>query len=82
MNQRNTKNTHAEELSMDELYDCYRTLARIIKKYGKEYLPLFERVHNEIEMRKKENRLLEIALKVADENGNSSNELDTSKLVE
>lgn len=54
-----------EELTMEELYECYNSLARIVKKYGNEYLPLFERVHNEIEMRKKKNRLLDIAMDVA-----------------
>ena len=54
-----------EELTMEELYECYNSLARIVKKYGNEYLPLFERVHNEIERRKKKNRLLDIAMDVA-----------------
>ena len=67
MNQKNTNHTHAEEPSMDELYKCYNRLAVIVKEHGKEYLPLFERVHNEIKMRKKQNRLLDIALKAAEE---------------
>jgi len=71
MNQRNTKHTHADELSMDELYDCYETLARIVKRYGKDYLPLFERVHKEIESRKSENRMVDIAHRVAKNNDKS-----------
>lgn len=55
-----------KEVTMEELQECYESLAQIVKKHGKEYLPLFERVHNEIQMRKKENRLIDIAHRVAE----------------
>ena len=66
-----------EDVTMRELYECYNKLACIIKAHGDEYLPLFERVHNEIESRKEKNRMVDIALRVAENNSKSGTHFGT-----
>lgn len=56
-------------MNKDDLQECYELMAYIVNKHGDDYLPLFERLHEEIEARKEKNNLLEIASKVA---GNAS----------
>ena len=57
---------HEHEIT-DELFEeCYKTAARIVKKYGEVYLPIFERMHTERQKRKKNKNLIEQAINVAD----------------
>tara|TARA_R110000868_G_scaffold1211_2_gene9368 strand:- start:95309 stop:95578 length:270 start_codon:yes stop_codon:yes gene_type:complete len=75
---RKSRETDLEkDVSMRELYECYNKLACIIKEHGDEYLPLFERVHNEIESRKEKNRMVDIALRVAESNSKSGTHFGT-----
>lgn len=66
------------ELQVTEITDAlleeaYVTMALIVKQHGEHYLPIFERLHNEITERQKKSDLLSVALSVADQ--------DTSKQI-
>lgn len=52
----------------DDLDRCYKIMAKVVKKHGDDFLPIFERLHKEIQAREERNKLRNIALKVADEN--------------
>jgi hypothetical protein len=47
-----------------ELEKCYIIISKIITKYGEVYLPIFERIHNERQLRAKKQDMLSIALSV------------------
>jgi hypothetical protein len=49
----------------DELNRCYRIIACIVRDKGDKYLPIFQRVHDEIESRKANRKLKDIALQAA-----------------
>jgi hypothetical protein len=51
----------------EELEECYHIMARIIRDHGDVYLPIFKRLHEERELRRKNNDLKSIALRIADE---------------
>ncbi len=54
-----------EEITLELLEECYYSIARIIEKYGDVYLPLFIRLHNEIEKMKDDNKMKKLALEIA-----------------
>ncbi len=62
-----TKSREPSELpTIDELR-YYRSLAaKIVKEHGEIYLPIFRRLHEEIERREADNEAIESALKYAD----------------
>ncbi|MEP1305097.1 MAG: hypothetical protein ABJK11_11150 [Balneola sp.] len=64
-------------MSKDDLQECYELMAYIVNKHGDDYLPLFERLHEEIEARKEKNGLLEIAIKVAENNSTNGTQNGT-----
>lgn len=76
-NQKTRVSRLEDDVTMRELYECYNKLACIIKQHGDEYLPLFERVHNEIESRKEKSRMVDIALRVAENNPKSGTHFGT-----
>ncbi len=47
------------------LQESYVIMAEIVKVYGEQYLPIFERLHEEIDSRQKKEKLLAAALKVS-----------------
>ncbi len=50
----------------DELLnESYVFMADIIRTYGEQFLPIFERLHSEIEMRKEKRHLLKAAIEVS-----------------
>ena len=53
------------DVTDDMLLEGYAILAGIVKLYGDQYLPIFERLHLEIENRKTTRRLIDKALHVA-----------------
>lgn len=61
-----------KEPTLDEIVAARNKCADIIAKYGEQYLPLFERLEREIEMREKRivlmNRALQISAKNATQN--------------
>lgn len=54
------------DVTDEMLEESYITMAKIVKYYGEDYLPIFERLHEERKSRKKKNALLNTALKVSD----------------
>lgn len=52
-------------ISIEELMDARRVVANAIKLDGPVYLPIFERLQNEISHREKDEDLLAQALKIA-----------------
>jgi len=49
----------------DDLDRCYRIMASVVRKHGDDFLPIFERLHKEIQAREERNKLKEIANTVA-----------------
>lgn len=60
------KKKNSSIVTDEELEECYHGMARIIRDYGDVYLPIFKRLHEERELRRKNNDLKSIALRVAD----------------
>lgn len=58
-----------KEPTLDEIRKARDECARIISLHGESYLPIFERLENEIAQRKHQNRLLKKALKIGTQNG-------------
>lgn len=52
-----------KDVSDQMLQDCYVVMADIVNRYGEEYLPIFQRLHEEIESRRMTKELLDAALK-------------------
>ncbi len=53
------------EVTDDLLAECYVTAARLVEAHGEVYLPLFERLHAEIGLRRRQHDLLVKARSVA-----------------
>lgn len=53
------------KLTIDEIREARDKCALIISKYGEKYLPIFERLDNELEMRERQQILLQKALKIS-----------------
>lgn len=53
------------DVSDEMLEESYLTMAQIVKLYGERYLPIFERLHEEIQSRENKKALLDAALKAA-----------------
>ncbi len=58
--------TQLKRLTDEDLQTAYLLIAGIVKKHGDAYLPIFKRVHEEVELRKKQNDLLQLAMKIAE----------------
>lgn len=50
-----------EEITNERLLAAYEVLASIISVHGDQYLPLFKRLHTEIENRKKNDEYVKLA---------------------
>lgn len=53
--------------SLDEIVSARNRCAQIIALYGERYLPIFERLENEIELRMNRQNLLERAIAIHNE---------------
>lgn len=53
------------EVTNEQLRECYAVMAEVITRYGDLYLPIFERIHRELEARKERQALLDKALKLS-----------------
>ena len=51
--------------TLEELHHLREIAAKVVALYGDAYLPIFECVHRELEMRKQQTDLKMLALKVA-----------------
>ena len=58
-----------EEITLDVLEECRRTVARIIVRYGDEYTPIFERLNNEIAEKGKKKKVEALIRQIANDNG-------------
>lgn len=47
------------------LYEGYFFMAHIVKAYGDQFLPIFERLHSEIERRNEKQSLINVAMEVS-----------------
>lgn len=54
-----------KHLTDERLNEAYEIMAGIVRDLGDEYLPVFKRLHEEIEKRKAAGNLKDIALQVA-----------------
>ena len=57
------------QISDELLHQAYQAAARIVADHGPKYLPVFERMHKEVEARNSSNNLLNLAMCVASTNG-------------
>ena len=58
-----------DPITLDRLIDARDRCAKIIVEYGDKYLPIFERLENEIENRRNQKNLLNRALEIGTRNG-------------
>ena len=70
--QKTRRTIQDKDVTDDLLEECYVMIARIVKQHGEEYLPIFERLHTEIEERKSRKKLIELAHNVSENTGISS----------
>jgi hypothetical protein len=57
--------TKSNIIKDEQLLKCYHIAARIVSLYGDAYLPVFKRLHKEVEMRKANDELMTVALNLA-----------------
>jgi len=57
--------TSDDEITLSVLKEAYQTAAKVVADHGDVYLPIFERLHNEIEQRKARDTMLAKAQAVA-----------------
>jgi len=70
------------EISFADIKTAYDYIALIVARYGKTYLPLFERLHQEIDIIRSEEQLLELAFDVSSAKlSTEKNEPKTSKNI-
>jgi hypothetical protein len=62
-----------QKANTDDLEECYLKMARIVKDFGDQYLPIFERLHQEMEQRKMQQDMKAIALKLTLINNSPAN---------
>ncbi|MEQ9299215.1 MAG: hypothetical protein RIF33_11645 [Cyclobacteriaceae bacterium] len=60
-----------EEINVASLEKCLKTIAKVVAEYGKDYLPIFERVYAELEKKRQQQTILDMALNLANENNPS-----------
>ncbi|MEQ9297607.1 MAG: hypothetical protein RIF33_03540 [Cyclobacteriaceae bacterium] len=61
-----------EMINVARLEKCLKTIAKVVAEHGEDYLPIFERVHAELEKKRQQQRILDMALNLANENNPSS----------
>ena len=57
------------KVGMKELLEARKRCAQVITKYGDQYLPIFERLENEINSRNEKQQLLKRAQEIGTQNG-------------
>ena len=63
------QNVQDTDVTDELLYESYVFMAGIVRTYGEQFLPIFERLHSEIEIRAEKRSLLETAMKLSKANG-------------
>ncbi len=59
-----------EEITYEVIEECYVFMAHIVRDYGEQYLPIFERLHVELDVYKERQKMLDKALSVSEKNPN------------
>lgn len=54
-----------EEVTLPTLTQAYQTAAKTVANYGEDYLPIFEKLHQEIDRMQNKNEMLAKALEIA-----------------
>ncbi len=57
-----------DEITIEMLEECLQTSAKLVKLYGKKYLPIFERMCHEVENWKRDEDLINKAIRIAEAN--------------
>jgi len=60
-----------EDITLDLLEECYVFAAEIVNQYGEHYLPIFERLHEEIANMRDKQTMLDLAKKLSKQNDNT-----------
>jgi importin-like protein len=55
------------DITDEVLTESYIFMANIIKIYGEQFLPIFERLHSEIAKRKEKRHILETAIEISEQ---------------
>lgn len=61
--------SNVDAITLSELEEGYKTIALMIRHYGDIYLPIFIRLHKEIEAKRNSQMFKSLAMKVANDNG-------------
>lgn len=56
---------YVEGITVEELQASYRSAAKIVARYGDAYLPVFKRLHEEVQKLERASEIKTIALSVA-----------------
>lgn len=54
-------------MTSNNLSRCYYIAAKVVAEFGDTYLPVFERLHNEIQKHQEKSDIKSLALRVAEE---------------
>jgi lactam utilization protein B len=57
-----------QKVTVKRVENSVRVLAKVVCIHGDKYLPLFERIHSELEQLKKKESMMELARKIANDN--------------
>jgi len=60
-----TQPNKIETISYADIQDIYKLMANIITEHGEDYLPIFERLHDELEEHMEKRRLLSKAFEIS-----------------
>lgn len=66
-------NLEAQDITFNDIVDAYKFMAEVVTIYGDKYLPIFERLHREIEEHKEKDELLELAKNITYKNLSTDN---------
>lgn len=58
----------SDDITLDLITEAYEVMARIVTQHGDRYLPIFQRLHNEIEEYRSHDSLLKLAKNIARNN--------------
>lgn len=57
-----------EGITVEQLYEVYHIAASVVTKYGDVYIPIFKRLHKEVQKIEEETQIKTLALKIASAN--------------
>lgn len=67
--------------TLNQIIEARNRCAEIIAQYGERYLPIFERLENEISLRKKKQELLNRAISISLKNGTQNSTQNGTQLM-